>query len=150
MSALLKVTEEIVDERKGIWREAPLELETFKSLGMGHGGKTTSQIYSLYDGYRNQRNLAQFRVLLSQDDLSVDETRKVLAPFVKEMAERFQIWKFERPKDLFFQAAELLSSAESKDELLSFIDEALLYNNRLWSWMDAEIPWTELDKKIYG
>ena len=66
------------------------------------------------------------------------------------MAERFQIWKFEIPKRLFFKAAELLSTAESKDELVSFIDEALLYNNRLWLWMDAEIPWFELDQKLYG
>jgi len=86
--------------------------------------------------------------LIKNKKLSLETARLLLVPFFREMADRFNIWELSIPGQLFGKAESVLNETEYSHELLMFLDELLIYNNRLWFWMDYEIPWFELDRKL--
>jgi hypothetical protein len=49
---------------------------------------------------------------------------------------------------LISQAADAADSADSADELKDLLDAANVYLNRLGSWVDAMIPWNDLDSSL--
>jgi hypothetical protein len=145
MGNYTEVMKAIVSERERIWMNEPSEVDSLRRMQKGRGGNATSKLYALYDGYRNQRNLWQFRNIVKDNDLGLEVTKKILLPFVQEMVDRFKIWDLQTPQRLFGDAANALESIETTEEMVNLLDELLLFNNRLWLWIDSTIPWFQLD-----
>ena len=148
MDKLSELTAEIIRERESIWQEAPLELEGLKSHQKGRAGNVTVRIYAFADTYRNQRNLWLLRDSVKNRNLTIESTKSVLAPFLREMADRFEIWTLSTPSKLFRKVESLLAEVTTSDELTNLLDELLIYNNRWWLWLDSCIPWFDLDRKL--
>ena len=139
---------EIAIEREKIWREAPPELERLKTHQMGCAGNVTVRAYAFADAYRNQRNLWLLRDAFKTQSLTIEIAKSVLTPFLREIADRFEIWALSTPGQLFRKAASLLAEVDTSDELTDLLDELLIYNNRWWLWLDSCIPWFDLDRKL--
>ena len=148
INKISELTAEIIRERESIWQEAPPELEAFKSHQKGRAGNVTVRIYAFADAYRNQRNLWLLRDGVKNRSLTIESAKWVLAPFLREMADRFEIWTLYTPSKLFRQVESLLAEVTSSDELTNLLDELLIYNNRWWLWLDSCIPWFDLDRKL--
>lgn len=147
MNKISQLTAEIAREREKIWREAPPELESLKSHQKGRAGNATVRIYAFADAYRNQRNLWLLRDSVKTQNLTIENAKSVLAPFLREMADRFEIWALSTPGRLFRKAESLLAKVATPAELTNLLDELLIYNNRWWLWLDSCIPWFDLDRK---
>lgn len=145
MNRFSEFISEIVREREKIWLKEPSELKALKEMAKGRGGNFPVRIYAWSDGYRNQRNLWMFRSLFKEGDVKVEAAGSLLAPFFREMADRYGIWELDTPRLLFGKAEAIVGAAESKQELVQLLDELLIYNNRWWLWMDVGIPWFDLD-----
>ncbi|MGD9078775.1 MAG: hypothetical protein PVG96_05515, partial [Desulfobacterales bacterium] len=145
MNKISELTAEIIRERERIWQEAPLELENLKSHQKGRAGNASVRVYAFADAYRNQRNLWLLRDGVKNQDLTTESAKSVLVPFLREMADRFEIWTLSTPSQLFRKVESLLAEVTTSDELTNLLDELLIYNNRWWLWLDSCIPWFDLD-----
>ena len=148
MNKISRLTAEIVREREKIWQEAPPELEGLKSQQKGRAGNVTVRIYAFADAYRHQRNLWLLRDGVKNQNLTIEIAKSVLAPFLREMADRFEIWTLYTPSRLFREVESLLAEVTTAAELTNLLDELLIYNNRWWLWLDSCIPWFDLDRKL--
>lgn len=148
MSKISQLIDEIASEREKIWQDAPSELEPLKSRQKGRAGNAAVRVYAFADAYRNQRNLWLLRDSVKTQNLTIEITKLVLAPFLKEMADRFEIWTLITPARLFRKIESLLSEVATPEELTNLLDELLMYNNRWWFWLDSCIPWFDLDRKL--
>ena len=141
-------TAEIIAERQTIWQTAPLELENLKSLQKGRAGNAAVRVYAFADAYRNQRNLWLLRDGVKHENITVETAKLLLAPMLREMADRFDAWEISTPGRLFRKAASLPAELTNPDELVDLLDELLMYNNRWWLWLDSCIPWFDLDVQL--
>jgi hypothetical protein len=148
MHKISELTAEIAREREKIWQEAPPELESLKSHQKGRAGNVTVRVYAFADAYRNQRNLWLLRDGVKTQNLTVETAKSVLAPFLREMADRFEIWALITPSKLFRKVESRLAEVADPAELADLLDELLIYNNRWWLWLDSCIPWFDLDRKL--
>ena len=143
-----KLTAGIIAERQKIWPAAPLELENLKSLRKGRAGNAAVRLYAFADAYRNQRHLWRLRDGVKGQSITVETAKLLLAPMLREMADRFDIWALSTPGRLFRKAASLPAEVTNPDELVDLLDELLIYNNRWWLWLDSCIPWFNLDLQL--
>jgi hypothetical protein len=148
MHKISELTAEIAREREKIWQKAPPELESLKSHQKGRAGNVTVRIYAFADAYRNQRNLWLLRDGVKTQNLTIEVARSVLAPFLREMADRFEIWALSTPSKRFRKVESRLAEVADPAELVDLLDELLIYNNRWWLWLDSCIPWFDLDRKL--
>jgi hypothetical protein len=148
MHKISELTAEIAREREKIWQEAPPELESLKSHQKGRAGNVTVRVYAFADAYRNQRNLWLLRDSVKTQKITIEIAISVLAPFLGEIADRFEIWALATPSQLFRKVESLLAEITTPDELTNLLDELLIYNNRWWLWLDSSIPWFDLDRKL--
>jgi hypothetical protein len=148
MNKVSELRAEIIREREKIWQEAPPELEILKSHQKGRAGNVSVRVYAFTDAYRNQRNLWLLRDRVKTKKITIEIAISVLAPFLREMADRFEIWTLSTPSQLFRKAESLLAEVTTPDELTNLLDELLIYNNRWWLWLDSCIPWFDLDRKL--
>jgi hypothetical protein len=148
MNKISELTAEIIRERQKIWQDAPSELESLKSHQKGRAGNVTVRVYAFSDAYRNQRNLWLLRDGVKTQHLTIEFAIAVLAPFLREIADRFEIWTLSTPSQLFRKVENLLAEVTTPDELTNLLDELLIYNNRWWLWLDSCIPWFDLDRKL--
>ena len=148
MNTISQLTAEIIRERERIWQKAPLELESLKSHQKGRAGNVTVRVYAFADAYRNQRNLWLLRDSVKTQKITIEIAISVLAPFLGEIADRFEIWALSTPSQLFRKVESLLAEITTPDELTNLLDELLIYNNRWWLWLDSCIPWFDLDRKL--
>jgi hypothetical protein len=148
MNKISELTAEIIRERESIWQEAPPELESFKSHQKGRAGNVSVRVYAFADAYRNQRNLWLLRDSVKTNKITIEIAISVLAPFLREMADRFEIWTLFTPSQLFRKVESLLAEVTTSDEFTNLLDELLIYNNRWWLWLDSCIPWFDLDRKL--
>ena len=148
MNKVSELTAEIIREREIIWQEAPPELESLKSHQKGRAGNVSVRVYAFADAYRNQRNLWLLRDSVKTKKITIEIAVSVLAPFLREMADRFEIWTLFTPSQLFRKVESLLAEVTTPDELTNLLDELLIYNNRWWLWLDSCIPWFDLDRKL--
>ena len=148
MSAVRSAVAVIAREREKIWLDVPSEIENLKTMRKGRGGNFAIRIYAFSDLYRNQRNLWLLRNLIKDGKLSPQSAGALVIPFLEEMADRFALWKLETSSRMFTVAKDALDSVEYDHEFLNLLDELLIYNNRLWLWLDGCIPWFDLDAKL--
>ena len=90
MSKISQLIDEIASEREKIWQNAPSELEPLKSRQKGRAGNVAVRVYAFADAYRNQRNLWLLRESVKTQNLTIEIAKLVLAPFLKEMADRLE------------------------------------------------------------
>jgi hypothetical protein len=139
---------EIAGQREKIWQEAPPELERLKSHQTGRAGNFAVRVYAFADAYRSQRNLWLFRKALKDQTLDVASAHALLAVFLLEIADRFDIWALYTLARLFRKVASHLPEVATADELVNLLDALLIYNNRWWLWLDGCIPWFEPDSGL--
>lgn len=71
--------------------------------------------------------------------------RRLLAGMAATCAGRMELWKCTAAAAVLRNAASAIEDAETAAEGLDVVDAAVLYLNRLQSWVDASIPWSALD-----
>ncbi len=146
MSRLSEFVARVRGERERIWTEEPPEVAHLKTLQKGLGGRFPVRFYALSDAYRNQRNLWMFREMAARGEPGLEALKAVLRPFFVESRDRFRIWALNQAAELFGQGAGILEHVHEREGLTSLLEELLLYNNRLWMWLDASIPWFQIDE----
>ena len=73
----------------------------------------------------------------------------MMAELLLRHAGRLEKWEMAESCEFLIRLANLFSSqVSSYEEYLSGVEQALIAINRLQSWVDAVIPWSQLDSKL--
>ncbi len=83
--------------------------------------------------------------------LSASEVGLLVTTMLRRTQSRLSHWGFPDACAVLGEVAshsERAPPAETSDELIALIESALLYVDRLQNWIDAMIPWRDMDKSL--
>ncbi len=70
------------------------------------------------------------------------------AAYLRRTEDRLSKWGFPSSTALIVQAANAAEVATSDKELVDILDAVNVYLNRLGGWVDAMIPWNDMDQSL--
>ncbi len=129
-----------------VWETEPTDVTAMRTHRRPPMGNLPCIIYSNFDLFWGTENLHVARQLA--DELPVTQAGQVAAAYLRRTEIRLGKWGFPSATDLISQAADSAESAASTAELKDLLDAANVYLNRLGSWVDAMIPWNDLDSSL--
>ena len=129
-----------------IWETEPADVAAMRTHTRPPMGNLPCVIYSNFDLFWGTENLHVARELA--DEMPVAQAGRVAAAYLLRTDHRLSKWGFGGASVLIRQAAEAAEAAASTDELKEVLDAANVYLNRLGSWVDAMIPWNDLDRRL--
>ena len=129
-----------------IWETEPADVAAMRTHTRPPMGNLPCVVYSNFDLFWGTENLHVARELA--DEMPAAQAGRVAAAYLLRTDHRLSKWGFEGASTLIRQAAEAAEGAASTDELKEILDAANVYLNRLGSWVDAMIPWNDLDRRL--
>ena len=89
-----------------------------------------------------------YQELLADGEVAFTEARKLLSRYLAGVAQRYETWKLADSAVLVAEAAREIGRAEDVGGVRDLLDELLIYNNKLFVWLDSSIPWFRLGRQI--
>ena len=129
-----------------IWETEPADVADMRTHTRPPMGNLPCVVYSNFDLFWGTENLHVARALA--DEMPAAQAGRVAAAYLLRTDHRLSKWGFTGATALIRQAAEAAEAAGSTDELKEILDAANVYLNRLGSWVDAMIPWNDLDRRL--
>jgi hypothetical protein len=142
--------EKIDKMSREIWdmERTPQEIAALKKNRFVPSGTVPSVLYACFDVANGSSNLMIARDMLKDKENRIRECNVILTKFLTSMAGRYATWGFHSIAKQLQMASECVGSVSDRDALLRLIDGLLIFNNKLWNWLDMSIPWFKLDQKI--
>ena len=129
-----------------IWETEPSDVAAMRTHRRPPMGNLPCVVYSNFDLFWGTENLHVARQLA--DELPHPEAGKVAAAYLRRTQDRVSKWGFPAATGLISQAADAAESAGSTEELKDILDASNVYLNRVGSWVDALIPWNDMDGSL--
>ena len=129
-----------------IWETEPADVAAMRTHTRPPMGNLPCVVYSNFDLFWGTENLHVARELA--DEMPAAQAGRVAAAYLLRTDHRLSKWGFPEATALVRQAAAAAEASGSTDELKEILDAANVYLNRLGSWIDAMIPWNDLDRRL--
>ena len=133
---------------EAIWESEPSDVSQLRQFRRPPFGNTPCVLYANFDLFWGVENLHVCRNLVNGGRLTGPLAGHVAASFVRQVRSRVAHWGFPRACDVLDDAASSLESARSRQQVLALVEGTLLYVGRLQSWVDAIVPWADLDDSV--
>ena len=78
----------------------------------------------------------------------MDPAKKVALAYLKRTQERLGKWGFPAATFLIEEASSAITRLDSKEDLITLLNYLNVYLNRVGSWIDAMIPWNDMDSSL--
>ena len=150
MSDFNDLLEKINKLSRELWdmEQTPQEIAALKKSRFVPSGTVPSVLYACFDVANGSSYLIIARDMLKDKENRIRECNVMLAKFLTSMTGRYTTWGFHGIAKQLQAASECVGSVADRDALLRLVDGLLIYNNKLWNWLDMSVPWFELDQKI--
>ena len=129
-----------------IWETEPNDVTFMRTHKRPPMGTFPCVIYSNFDLFWGTENLHVASSLAS--DLELDPAKKVALAYLKRTQERLGKWGFPAATSLIEEASSAITRLSSKEDLITLLNYLNVYLNRLGSWIDAMIPWNDMDRSL--
>ena len=129
-----------------IWEEEPAAVAAMRTHTRPPMGNLPCVLYSNFDLFWGTENLHVARALAAE--MGPAEAGAVARALLLRTEDRLGKWGFGEATALIRRAAEAAAGAESTEELTEILDAANVYLNRLGSWVDAMVPWNDMDGRL--
>ena len=134
--------------RKAVWEEDSDEVKDLLDPSKGYTDTWDSTffptLYSWLETVCSRNVLYVIRKTLIEEDLDLETVKQVLREL---LAMYFPFLKWANLPDttqLFQEASEAVSTFSSKEQLIEFLEELVLYTGRLNYRIEPLMPWPEL------
>jgi hypothetical protein len=135
-----------------VWRSEPTDVVRLRSYGRPPMGTMPCVLYANFDLFWAGENLQACRGLAQAGRLPSRQAGLVTAALLRRTASRLSKWDFADTVAVIEAVASDLEapagSAAGRDSLHAMIDGVQLYLDRVQSWVDAAIPWSEMDQSL--
>jgi len=129
-----------------IWETEPSDVTFMRTHKRPPMGNFPCVIYSNFDLFWGTENLHVASNLANE--LELDSAKKVALAYLKRTQERLGKWGFPAATSLIEEASSAITRLDSKEDLITLLDSLNVYLNRLGSWIDAMIPWNDMDSSL--
>jgi hypothetical protein len=142
------LSEKIIARRQEIWDEEPEELRVLKRTKFPNSNSFASVMYAYAEIYHMTKNLYLYRNIIGEEEVAFKEAMKLLSAYLDGVSKRYTTWKLADSAKLVAETAETIKDTGDPQEMKELLDELLIYNNKLFVWLDSSIPWFQLGKTI--
>ena len=129
-----------------IWAAPPADLNGLAAAHRPPSRDMIKRLYANFDLYWTAGFLYLASRRLRAEPESWTHSRRFLGAIAAACARRLDLWNCAAAASVLRKAADSVEKAETVSEGLEIVDAAVLYLNRLQSWVDATIPWRALDE----
>lgn len=131
-----------------VWEDEPPDVLELRQFRRPPFGNPPCVLYANFDLFWGVENLHVCRNLTTGGRLTGPQAGHVAASMVRQVRSRLAHWGFPRACAVLDDASTALNSARSRGQVLALVEGTLLYVSRLQSWVDAIVPWADLDDSV--
>ncbi len=133
-----------------IWSSEPGDVSALRSFERPPMGNMPCVLYANFDLFWIVENLLVFRDLAADGKLSPVQLARITSAMIRRTRSRLAHWGFPEACDLLGRVSDDLdqSPRPTRRGLIAVIDSLVLYTNRLQSWVDAAVPWGDMDRAL--
>jgi hypothetical protein len=130
-----------------IWLKEPVEIKALKKVRGTYGSKLPTIIHANMHFHALADSLSFLNQAVKPEEACL-KTLKSIAKMVLQTygARAVGYYNLQHVKSLLTDVSLALDLAETKQEFTELIRETLLYIDKLSWWVDAAIPWVDLDQ----
>tara|TARA_Y100001936_G_C16008485_1_gene632183 strand:+ start:434 stop:1318 length:885 start_codon:yes stop_codon:yes gene_type:complete len=140
------MTKKVIKSINQIWETEPDDVTFMRTHHRPPMGNFPCVIYSNFDLFWGTENLHVASSLVSELDLS--SAKKVASGYLKRTQQRLAKWGFPETTSLIEESLSAINEIDYKEDLITLLHWLNVYLNRLGSWIDAMIPWNDMDDNL--
>lgn len=134
--------------REAIWEEDSDEVRDLLDRSKGYTDTWDSvffpTLYSWLETVGSRNVLFAIRKTLIKEDLDLETVKQVLQELLAMYVPFLKWANLPETTQLFQEASEAVSDLTSKEQLIEFLEELVLYTGRLNYRIEPLMPWSEL------
>lgn len=135
-------------KRCEIWDEEPAEMRVLKQTIFPNTNSFASVMYAYAEIYHLTKNIYLYRNVIADGEVPFKVAKKLLSLWLDTASKRYTTWKLIDSAQLVADVSKAVQQAQDPQVVKDLLDEFLIYNNKLFVWLDTSIPWFQLGKKI--
>jgi len=130
-----------------VWADEPADVKRLRRFKRPPMGNLPCVFYANFDLFWATENLLATRPLVEKR-LTAAQSGAVVATLLRRTRSRVAHWGFEDTSAVLDKVAKQVEKARSRKEVVSTIEAAVLYIDRVQNWVDAMLPWNDLDETL--
>ena len=135
----------IKTERQKIWINEPLELKELRKRKGTYDNRISPFIYAEEENSMLEDVLYRLRMVANKD-VDLNSLRIITIDILHGFMGRIKAWYgLKSTVSCLNYAIEALEKIKNKNKYVEVVDELMLFVNKTNLWIDAAIPWHDLD-----
>ena len=130
---------------ESIWGSPPAGLSGLHGLHRPPSGPVTKMAYANFDAYGLAGVLYLLRETSAADDIDIATMARVCGAVAERTGGRLETWGFAAEAETVASVLPALTGARDAQSLQAVLDELIVFLDRIHAWIDASIPWADLD-----
>lgn len=130
---------------ESIWESPPAGLSGLRELHRPPSGPVTKMVYANFDAYGLAGVLYLLREMSVTDDIDIATMARVSGAVAERAGGRLETWGFAAEAATVASVLPALTGARDAQSLQAVLDELIVFLDRIHAWVDASIPWADLD-----
>ncbi|MCL6548342.1 MAG: hypothetical protein K6T30_05480 [Alicyclobacillus sp.] len=141
---------QLKDATERVWRQEPDDIRRLRSLTRPPMGNLPCVLYANFNTFWAGENLQVYRQLAREGTVPLGALNQAAARVLERHAARLAKWDLHDTVDLVTAVADYFRAGgpRSKAEFMEVCEAFLLCLDRVNSWIDAIIPWSDLDRAV--
>ena len=138
-------TQALRSATESIWGSPPAGLSALRELHRPPSGPVTKMVYANFDAYGLAGVLYLLREMSVTDDIDIATMARVSGTVAGWAGGRLETWGFAAEAATVAAVLPALTGARDAQSLQAVLDELIVFLDRIHVWVDASIPWADLD-----
>ncbi len=132
------------------WRLEPGDVKRLRSRSLPPMGNMPGVLYANFNTFWLGENIQVVRQLALDGEMDVKELNRMAAALLNRHAGRLAKWKLTNTVKLVTELAAYFAAngARSHAQIVAVSEATMLAMDRVNTWIDAMIPWSDLDTKL--
>jgi hypothetical protein len=137
--------------RQSVWAEAPADLARLKATSRPPMGNLPCMFYACFNLFWLGEELQVSRNLAVKQSVPLGSLKQTISELLLRHSGRLEKWEMQDTCTFLSALADVFAKqVSSYEEYVSAVEQALIAVDRIQSWVDATIPWSQLDGKLRG
>jgi hypothetical protein len=135
-----------------VWVNEPQDVNTIREIKKPPMGNMPCVLYANFNLFWLGEGLQVWRAIAKERKFEIDVLSNILSELLKRHITRLSKWGMQDTIEILY-ALQLFFQrriVQNHGDLVKILDAAMIALNRVQNWIDAIIPWPEMDQKLSG